>query len=245
MKVGVFSDIHSNLPALQAVLHDIETQRPDQLVCLGDLVGYAPFPNEVIQMILSLNIPVVMGNYDQGVGNDLDDCGCAYKTEEERELGKISIKWSKKITSPENKSYLRQLLPQYQMDIKPYQILFVHGSPRKINEYLFPERPDENLLHVMARETADILVCGHTHRPFFRQVGDIYFINDGSVGRPKDGDWRACWALITIEGNKPLKVEFRRCEYDLMFLKKAYFDSELPYTFYSDLLPSKNFDEKK
>mgnify|MGYP001395834673 FL=1 len=87
MKIAVLSDIHSNLPALKAVLRDIENLQPDKMICLGDLVGYAPFPNEVVSIIQSLNIPVIMGNYDQGVGNDLDDCGCAYRTDEERRLG--------------------------------------------------------------------------------------------------------------------------------------------------------------
>ena len=105
MKIAVFSDIHSNLPALQAVLQDIENHQPDKMICLGDLVGYAPFPNEVISIIRSLNIPVIMGNYDQGVGNDLDDCGCAYKTDEERRLGTISIEWTKKMTISETKIY--------------------------------------------------------------------------------------------------------------------------------------------
>jgi putative phosphoesterase len=240
MKIAVFSDIHSNLPALKAVLQDIENHQPDEMVCLGDLVGYAPFPNEVISIISSLNIPVIMGNYDQGVGNDLDDCGCAYKTDEERTLGAISIEWTKKMTTSENKIYLRNLLPRYQLTYGSFQLLFVHGSPRRINEYLFPDRSDENLLHVMSKESADLLVCGHTHRPFSRKVQDIWFINDGSVGRPKDGDWRAGWVLLNIEENQTPKIDFMRCEYDLDSLKKIYPNSGLPQKFLYDLLPTES-----
>lgn len=237
MKIAVFSDIHSNLPALQAVMQDIEAQKPDRLICLGDLVGYAPFPNEVVSLVRALDIPVVMGNYDQGVGNDLDDCGCAYKTDEEKALGNISLEWTKKVTTPENKSYLRNLLPRYQIAAGGYQVLFVHGSPRRINEYLFPERPASSLLHVMASETANILVCGHTHQPFSRMVQNIWFINDGSVGRPKDGDWRAAWVLLRLKEGQPLQVDFRRCTYDWQSLKGAYEESHLPQKFYCDLLP--------
>lgn len=240
MKIAVFSDIHSNLPSLQAVMQDIENYQPDEMICLGDLVGYAPFPNEVISIIRSLNIPVIMGNYDQGVGNDLDDCGCAYRTDEEKALGAISIEWTKKMTTSENKRYLRNLLPRYQFTYGSYQLLFVHGSPRRINEYLFPDRPDENLLHVMSKETANLLVCGHTHRPFSRKVEKIWFINDGSVGRPKDGDWRAGWVLLNIEENQMLKIEFMRCEYDLEPLKRVYQNSGLPQKFLNDLLPTEN-----
>ena len=239
MKIAVFSDIHSNLPALQAVLHDIENHQPDKIICLGDLVGYAPFPNEVVSIIQSLNIPVIMGNYDQGVGNDLDDCGCAYRTDEERALGVISIEWTKKMTTTENKRYLRNLLPRYQLTYGSYQLLFVHGSPRRINEYLFPDRPDESLLHVMSKESANLLVCGHTHRPFSCKVQNIWFINDGSVGCPKDGDWRAGWMLLTIHDNHALQIELRRCEYDLEILKTSYANSKLPTKYYLDLLPNK------
>ncbi|MDD3715337.1 MAG: metallophosphoesterase family protein [Atribacterota bacterium] len=239
MKIAVLSDIHSNLPALKAVLRDIENLQPDKMICLGDLVGYAPFPNEVVSIIQSLNIPVIMGNYDQGVGNDLDDCGCAYRTDEERRLGVISIEWTKKMTTSENKRYLRNLLPRYQLTHGSYQLLFVHGSPRRINEYLFPDRPDENLVHTMMNESANVLICGHIHRPFSRKVQDVWFINDGSVGRPKDGDWRAGWVLLTILDNHALQIELRRCEYDLEILKTSYANSKLPTKYYLDLLPNK------
>ena len=114
-----------------------------------------------------------------------------------------------KMTTSENKRYLRNLLPRYQLTHGSYQLLFVHGSPRRINEYLFPDRPDENLVHTMMNESANVLICGHTHRPFSRKVQDVWFINDGSVGRPKDGDWRAGWVLLTILDNHALQIELR------------------------------------
>ena len=86
MRVAIFSDIHGNLPALEAVLADVARRRPDAMYCLGDLVGYGPFPNEVIERIRSEQIPTITGNYDDGVGHDRDECGCAYREPDERRL---------------------------------------------------------------------------------------------------------------------------------------------------------------
>jgi predicted phosphodiesterase len=87
MRIAIVSDIHGNLPALEAVLTDVARQEVDAVYCLGDLVGYAPFPNEVTDRIRREAFPTIMGNYDDGVGFDRDDCGCAYREPEEQRRG--------------------------------------------------------------------------------------------------------------------------------------------------------------
>jgi len=203
-------------------------------VCLGDLVGYGPYPNEVCEIVRDLATPVIQGNYDQGVGGRLEDCGCAYTSEEEKALGKISIRWTHEAISDSNREYLKGLLPRFEITAGSLRILFVHGSPRRINEYLFPDRPDKNLLHVMKGEQAHVLVCGHTHIPFFRTVENTYFLNDGSCGRPKDGDWRAAWALMSIV-QSTVETEIHRVEYDLSSLEGPYKQSGLPPKYFEDL----------
>jgi len=141
MRVATFSDIHGNVHALQAVLADIDRQRPDRIFCLGDLVGYGAFPNEVVELIRERGIPTVMGNYDDGVGFDRDDCGCAYTNPEMRRLGDLSLAWSKELVTPENKAFLRPLLSQVRFEARGRRVLLVHGSPRRINEYLYEDRP--------------------------------------------------------------------------------------------------------
>ncbi|MEN3186599.1 MAG: metallophosphoesterase family protein [Atribacterota bacterium] len=228
MKIAVFSDIHGNITALEAVLSEIQSMDVAHTVCLGDLVGYNPFPNEVVERIQSLGIPTIMGNYDQGVGFDLDDCGCAYRSEEERARGHISLSWTKARVTPENKAFLQNLLPRYELEVGPFRFLFVHGSPRRINEYLFPERTDESFRHIMSNEKSNVLLCGHTHIPFSRNIDYFTVVNDGSVGLSKDGDWRACLAIITIE--ETLKVDFRRIPYNREYLKEGYRKNpELPF----------------
>src|SRR5689334_24937266 len=110
MRLAIISDIHGNLPALEAVLEDIRQRRPDAVYCLGDLVGYTPFPNEVIDRIRREQIPTVIGNYDDGVGFDRDECGCAYREEGERLRGQQSLEWTKARVTSENKAFLRSLV---------------------------------------------------------------------------------------------------------------------------------------
>ncbi len=227
-RIAVFSDIHGNLPALQAVIEDMDRRGLEQRYCLGDLVGYGTFPNEVIEIMRARRIPTIMGNYDQGVGNNSDECGCAYKTAEEEALGKRSIAWSNAHTNEENKAFLRNLLPQIFLELGGLHVVLAHGSPRKINEYLYIDRPDAGLERILDGVHADALVVGHTHKPYHRVLlSGRHLVNDGSVGKPKDGDPRACYAILEAEG-KDLKVEFVRVAYDVERIASAIEFSEMP-----------------
>jgi putative phosphoesterase len=214
-QITIFGDIHGNLPALEAVFADIEKRELENLYCLGDLVGYGTFPNEVIQMVRERDIPTIMGNYDQGVGHDSDDCGCAYKTDIARKLGEQSIAWSNHHTTTENKTYLRSLKDYIPLQIGGLKVLLVHGSPRKINEYLYEDRPDASLERIMDGVDADVLVCGHTHLPYHKILpSGRQIVNAGSVGKPKDNNQDACYVILSAE-DKQLQVEFIRVPYDV------------------------------
>lgn len=242
------SDIHANLPALEAVLGDIDRRRPDAVYCLGDLVGYNTWPNEVVQTIRERRIPTIAGNYDEGVGLNSDDCGCAYKTEEDEARGAESISYTNDVIGGDERAYLRRL-PRHlrltfqagrQKDAEPFQILLVHGSPRKINEYLFEDRPDSSFLRMMKAEDCDVMCFGHTHKPFHRAIedsgsrwGSRHIVNTGSVGKPKDGDPRAGYVLLDVDPERaePLQVEFVRVEYDVEKAARAVEASPLPDAF--------------
>ncbi len=219
--ITIFGDIHGNLPALEAVLADIDRRGLTNLYCLGDLVGYGTFPNEVTALIRERGIPTLMGNYDQGVGNDSADCGCAYKTDIDRERGERSIAWSNAHTTDDHKAFLRALPAHLPVQLGDLSGLLVHGSPRKINEYLFEDRPDDYFLRIMdaagevAGKPVEVLVCGHTHLPYHKILPDgRHVINAGSVGKPKDRDPRAGYIVLTVSGRE-LQVEFTRVAYDI------------------------------
>jgi putative phosphoesterase len=253
MRIALFSDIHANLPALEACLKSIEAQQPDAVYCLGDLVGYNTWPNEIVNEIKRRGIPTIAGNYDQGIGLMSDECGCAYKTEAEKDMGKISISYTNSIVGPEERKYLRTLPAhirvEYQLNHDKLNLLLVHGSPRRINEYLFEDRDEKSLLRIMQDADADIMCFGHTHKPYHRvieQPGDgntryRHAINIGSVGKPKDGDPRGCYVVLTIgeksntDSKDSVTVEFVRFNYDIEKAAKAVENSPLPNE-YADML---------
>ena len=253
MKIALFSDIHANLPALTACLENIKEQKPDAIYCLGDLVGYNIWPNEVINEIKKRGIPTIAGNYDQGIGLMSDECGCAYKAEHEKEMGKISISYTNSIVKKDERNYLRTLPAhikvEFQLNNDKLNLLLVHGSPRKINEYLFEDREEKSIIRIMENADADIMCFGHTHKPYHRilptQHGEIphyrHAINIGSVGKPKDNNPKGCYVIITINADSSItnkdvvQVEFIRFEYDVEKAAKAIEDSLLPNE-YADML---------
>lgn len=252
MTIAVFSDIHANLLALEAVLEDLDRRRPDMVFCLGDLVGYAPWPNEVADAVRSRGIPTIAGNYDEGVGLHSDDCGCAYRTDEDKRLGAESVAFTNEAVTDEVRAYLRNL-PRHlriafeaprQPDAPLLRVLMVHGSPRRINEYLFEDRPDKSILCMMEAAEAEVMLFGHTHKPYHKTLAYHtdgftrirHAVNVGSVGKPKDGDPRACYALIEIGADAvDLNVEFVRVPFDVDRAAAAIEESRLPDAF-ADML---------
>ncbi|HRT26463.1 MAG TPA: metallophosphoesterase family protein [Candidatus Saccharicenans sp.] len=257
MKIAFFSDLHGNLAALQAVLEDIDRREVDMAFCGGDLVGYGAFPNEVIDLLRLRHWPVIMGNYDQGVGQDADDCGCAYRDEVSRALGQRSIAWTKKRVTAGNKAYLRNLPTKIGLVINGKKILMVHGSPRRINEYLFEDRPVSAVARLFQAEEAEVIICGHTHLPYIRGMiveesretgagpagqtstrllpgGHFILINGGSVGKPKDGDPRASYALIDYQDGN-WQNEIIRVGYDVETMARAIEQSGLPVEYAEQL----------
>jgi putative phosphoesterase len=220
-RIAIFSDLHSNIIAAAAVLEAIDAERPNAVYCLGDLVGYSARPNETINLIRERGIPTIMGNYDDGVGFDRDDCGCGYRDPEEEARGQQSLSWTRKATTEENKAYLRTLLPEIRFEAEGKRFRLVHGSPRRMNEYLFEDRDPRTLARIAQGADADVLVFGHTHKPWVREIEGVLMVNDGSAGKPKDGDPRAAWALFTVEPGKPVRVEMRRVPYDIASMAQA------------------------
>jgi predicted phosphodiesterase len=229
---AVFSDVHGNLPGLEAILEDIERRGVPMTVSLGDLVGYGPSPNEVALLVRDRGIPSLMGNYDQGIGFEKGDCGCVYKTDRQRAEGAASLAWTQETVTDEVKAYLRSLEDNFVLVTSAGGLLAVHGSPRRINEYLFEDRPAP-AMERMAREFPyPAILFGHTHVPYARRVGATTFVNVGSGGRPKDGDWRVCYALVDpARLGEPGFVRFVRVPYDYERLQRDLAETPLITSF--------------
>ena len=233
MKFVFISDVHANLPALEAVWSDMQQHQPDDIFCLGDLVNFAGWDNEVIDFIRDHSVTSLQGNHDEGIGYGYTQFNYSSKTEEQREFGLASIAYVNKTISAGNCKYLKSLPFSIKFDFHfPYhniRLALVHGSPLSNNDYIFPGTDEEQLLEMLDEVNADILVAGHTHKPFHKAIfceegnHKLYrhFINAGSVGKPKHGDNKACYVLLNINETlhlsdpSSIEVQFFYVPYDV------------------------------
>jgi predicted phosphodiesterase len=239
VRLILLSDVHANLPALEAVLADLERRAPDAPVYhLGDLVGYAPWPNEVVALLAERGIPGIAGNYDSTVATGYKHCGCRYEDPVQEQLSHVSYAWTLAHTTGTSKQWLGAL--PFRLDVRPLgghiagpTVTLVHGNPSINTFYWTEDRGDEFNLK-MAKQaglrSGDVVGFGHTHKPWHRVVEGIHFVNTGSVGRPKDGDWRAGYVVLELDGGQ-VEIEFVRVDYDLERAMRGIRESDLPDTF--------------
>jgi predicted phosphodiesterase len=243
VRYALISDIHANLPALDAVLRDIDQRADTSAVYhLGDLVGYAPWPNEVVQRLRDGGVEGISGNYDSTVATDYKHCGCRYEDPRQEELSHVSYAWTRANVSAETKQFLGQL--PFRIDLRPLgghlagpTLVLVHGTPLNNVTYWTEDHSDEfctKMAEAAGVRAGDVIAFGHTHKPWHRVVGGVEFVNAGSVGRPKDGDWRAGYVCVEFDEKGP-HVEFRRVEYDVELTAGAILASALPDDFADNL----------
>ena len=234
MRIAVISDIHGNLPALKAVLNDFETRAIDQVICLGDLVDFAPWSNEVIQLIRSNRIMTIMGNHDERIAFDLPVIPLSKHSEKETLARNKAINHSKSVVTRDNKAYLASLQKSILLQFENYKLYFTHASPENIDEYLY-ENDDELLEERLLSVNADMLFIGHTHLPYIKNFGNKQIVNTGSVGRSKESDRKACYAIITLNPNSEISVEIVKLDYPIHETASAIYESDIP-DFYADFL---------
>jgi predicted phosphodiesterase len=235
VNVAVITDVHGNLPALEAALARIDALGIERVYCGGDLVGYGPHPNEVCALIAGRAIPTSYGNYDHAIARDLDDCGCAYTTLHDRELGQRSVEWTLAHTSRAAKDFMRALPFDLHFRVGDTPVHLVHGSPRKVSEYLFEDKPARLYERLAAAETDPVLAFGHTHKPWVHDFGGVRFVNCGSVGKPKDGDPRGAVAVLR-PGDGTVEVTIERVVYDAPAVAAEVRAAGLPGEFADKLL---------
>lgn len=243
MRYALISDIHANEPALRAVLADI-AGRPGIAATyhLGDLVGYAPFPDETVALLRAAGIAGVAGNYDSTTAADYQHCGCRYEDPHQEELAHQSYEWTRAHVSPETKRFLGGL--PFRIDLRPLgghvvgpTVTLIHGNQLLNTVYVFEERPDEFLSKMagaLGARPGDTVCFGHTHKPWHREVGGLHFVNTGSVGKPKDGDWRAGYVVLDVTP-AGVAAEFIRVEYAVESIARTILASELPNEFAEQL----------
>jgi predicted phosphodiesterase len=236
MRIALISDIHGNLPALESVLADLDrVGSHDGVFHLGDLVGYGPWPNEVVGLLKERGITGVAGNYDSTVATQYEHCGCRYEDPFQEAMSHLSYAWTLEHTTPETKAWLSSL--PFRMDLRPLgghtsgpTLRLIHGNPVLNTVYWTEDRSDDfcsKMAGQLGARVGDVVAFGHTHKPWNRTVEGVHFVNTGSVGRPKDGDPRAGYVLVQVDG-EGVEVDHRRVEYDLAEATRAIRTSALP-----------------
>lgn len=215
MRVGLISDIHSNLPALEAVLEAMPTV--DALVCAGDVVGYYTWPGTCVDALAEQAVPTVMGNHDRAVVEDT-----AFRFGGSARAG---LEVASERLEPHHRDWL-STLPDDRV-LFDDRMRVVHGHPRDPDRYTYPEAVSDGIL-----EDEPVLVLGHTHVQFDVMLEDGLVVNPGSVGQPRDGDPRAAYAVVDLDR---LTVELERVEYDIDRTATAAREAGLPASLASRL----------
>lgn len=237
MRIALFSDVHANFPAFEAMLQDMDSQKPDAVYCLGDLVGYHIYPNEVIDEIRRRGIATLKGNHDEKVENIITT---------PESLNEPEKKYAYHLIREDNREYLTTLPAhirlEYKLNGKKLNLVFAHGSTRSIDEYILIDTDADYVLEMLKEAEADLLFVGHSHKPYHRILetrdGRLkHLINLGSVGKPKDGDLKGCYVIVHLNAGSSttdknsIEIEFRRVEYDVEASAIAIINSPLPDEF--------------
>lgn len=231
VKIAVLSDIHGNIHALERVVRDAEERGASLLINSGDSIGFGPCPNEVIELICEKNIVSILGNYDvEVIEGKIKDKG----------QKNLAYKFAKKVLSKSCENYLNSLPRELRLEVAGKKLLITHGSPESIEEHIYCNTPIERLKILAETAKADIIIVGHSHEQFWRQVNGVSFVNPGSVGRPGDGNPQTAYAILSFN---PVKVELFRLDYDVEAAADALRRKRLPQSFAQMLLRGVSLEE--
>src|SRR5437016_1309065 len=197
-RIAVFGGIYSNYLALEAALRDARARGVDAVYCLGDLGAFGPYPDRVFPLLIDYSVQCIQGNYDNSIGDGLADCQCGYTDPRDNHFARISYAYTLANTSMANRAWLKQLPAQRRLRLGTYKLLMCHGSPRRMNEFLWESTTSTHFLdHLTAEHAADVLLATHTGIKWHRRLAnDRHFVNAGVLGRPENDGRTNVWYTI-------------------------------------------------
>jgi predicted phosphodiesterase len=218
--VAIFGGVYNNYLALEAVLDDAQKRGCEKIYCLGDLGGFGPHPDRVFPILQSRGVIVMQGNYDHSIGHALADCGCGYTDPRDNHFAQLSYDYTQKKTSERWRPYLQNLPAEIREEWNGRRVLMAHGSPRKVNEFLWESNSSDAFLRrLLDEQNCDVLFVTHTGIPWVRDLGDKLAVNVGAIGRPANDGRREVWyAVINKEGK--FSAELIPVAYDWQRLAK-------------------------
>jgi predicted phosphodiesterase len=235
--IAIFGGIYSNHLALEAALADVGRRGIEEVYCLGDLGAFGPYPDRVFPLLHEHGVQCIQGNYDNSIGNGLEDCQCGYTDPRDNHFARISYDYTYRHTSPANRAWMKDLPSQRRLQLGKYRLLLCHGSPRKMNEFLWESTTSTHfLVHIADCHKADVLLTTHTGLKWHRPLGgDRHFVNAGVLGRPENDGTTNVWYTI-VRAEPTLTVEFVPVSYDYERLAGEMRTEGLPEEFVETIL---------
>lgn len=238
IQLAIISDIHGNIHALDRVLEDIEQRQISTIYCLGDLVDFAPWGNEVIARIQALKIPCILGNHDERIAFDLPIVPLTHHSENETQNRFIAINQSKKSISAPHKKWLSELPFHieltYKIQDKSFRILLVHAEISSNDTYVYETDSKSELVDELKARHTDAIIMGHTHQSYIQRIDEVLLVNSGSVGRSREADRKASYTILSIS-ESGIEAEIIKVDYDRAYVAQEIYRSEIP-DFYADFI---------
>lgn len=201
-QIAFISDIHSNLPALESTINCIKDKGITQIYCLGDIIGYHSFTNEVIDLLKDNSVVSIKGNHDETITD------MSFNRDKESDF---VLYWNYDALTKENLEYIKSLPGSLEIKVEGITLNLVHGSPESITEYIREDsKTADKYIEAMS---GDVLLCGHTHIPYIVEKDGKFLLNTGSVGKPKFGRPEASFIVLSINGES-IKPEIISIPYD-------------------------------
>ncbi len=231
-RIAVFGGIYNNYLALESALHDVRARGVDAIYCLGDLGAFGPHPDRVFPLLHEHGVLCIQGNYDNSLAIGHDDCQCGYTDPRDNLFARLSYRYTFANTSPSNRAWLGTLPLQRRIELGRYRLLLCHGSPRRMNEFLWESTCSTAFLDRLLREyDADVILTTHTGIKWHRRLTeDCHFVNAGVLGRPENDGRTNVWYTL-LEATPEFRVEFVPVEYDWERLAQEMRAEQLPGAF--------------
>lgn len=236
-RVALIGGVYSNYLALAQAINDAKKRGASAIYCLGDLGAFGPYPDRVFPLLHHHQVQVVQGNYDNSIGNDLQDCQCGYTDPRDNHFARMSYDYTYANTSSDNKRWMRDLPGEIRFQLGKYRVLLCHGSPRQMNEFLWRSTTPTHFLSRLCDDyQADIICATHTGIHWSEALpGDRYFVNVGVVGRPENNG-QTHVGYMMLELDQQPKFSYIPIEYDHQRLATEMRAEKLPEEFVETVL---------
>jgi diadenosine tetraphosphatase ApaH/serine/threonine PP2A family protein phosphatase len=215
-KVAFFGGIYSNYLALERAIQLARARNVDAMIALGDFGAFGPHPDRTVEILRGSGLPAIQGNYEESLSSGAEDCHCGYTDPRDNAFAQISYDYTREKTATEHKDWMRALPGHLRLTMGGRRLLLCHGSPRKINEFLWRTATPVPFIEKLLRDfDADVVVCTHTGLHWQRFVGEGRgIVNVGALGRPANDGEVNVWFAVLEAGARGLSVEFVSVDYD-------------------------------